>query len=48
MKLQTLLQQKGLFSKIMTLKDIMEKGILDYVASNYANNQNDDEEYIEN
>ena len=34
MKLHALLEQKGLFSKINALKDIMEQGILDFVAHN--------------
>jgi len=32
MKLEHILDQQGLFSKITALKGIMEKGILDYVA----------------
>jgi hypothetical protein len=35
MQLEQLLGQKGLFSKIITLRDIMQEGILDYVAHSH-------------
>ena len=38
MKLQHILVQAGLFSKIEALSDIMQKGVLDYVAHNHAQN----------
>jgi len=38
MKLHHLLVQLGLFSKIDALADIMQKGVLDYVAHNHAQN----------
>ena len=43
MKLELLLDQKGLFSKIKALRDIIENGILDYVAHNYKQKKNNDE-----
>ena len=43
MKLELLLDQKGLFSKIKALIDIIENGILDYVAHNYKQKKNNDE-----
>ena len=43
MKLELLLDQKGLFSKIKALRDIIENGILDYVAHNYKQNKHNEE-----
>ena len=49
MKLEHILDQQGLFSKIAALRGIMEKGILDYVAhchSVEAQRQIEDNEFL--
>lgn len=43
LRLEQLLVQKGLFSKVQALSDIMEKGILDFVAHNQRNQANKNE-----
>ena len=39
MKLENLLDQQGLFSKILSLKDIISNGILDFVAHTHSQDQ---------
>jgi hypothetical protein len=36
MKLDQILDQNGIFSKIKALRDIIENGILDFVAHNHT------------